>query len=80
VQFARKALSAARDARNLILEVEALALRSLWHCVKLGELDDAEAQLGEALNALGRVDRQRLLAEVSVLAVGSVLQSRGALG
>lgn len=77
VQFARKALAAARDARNLILEVE--ALRSLALALRdIGELDDAEAQLGEALNALGRVDRQRLLAEVSVL-LSNVLQSRGAL-
>jgi serine/threonine-protein kinase len=77
VQYARKALSAARDARNLILEVEALRCLALA-LREIGELDDAEAQLGEALNALGRVDRQRLLAEISVL-LSAVLQSRGAL-
>ncbi len=77
VSHARKALTAARDARNLILEVE--ALRALAMALRdTGELDDAEAQLGEALNALGRVDRQRLNAEVSVL-LAAVLQARGAM-
>lgn len=76
VAHARKALSSARDARNLIIEVE--ALRSLALSLRdIGELDDAEAQLGEALNALGRVDRQRLAAEVPVL-LAAVLQARGA--
>ncbi len=77
VSHARRALAAARDARNLILEVE--ALRALALALRdIGELDDAEAQLGEALNALGRVDRQRLAAEVLVL-LASVLQTRGAI-
>ncbi len=77
VQHARKGLAAARDARNLILEVE--ALRALALALRdIGELDDAEAQLGEAMNALGRVDRQRLAAEVSVL-LAAVLQARGAM-
>lgn len=77
VAHARKALAAARDARNLIVEVE--ALRALALALRdIGELDDAEAQLGEALNALGRVDRQRLAAEVSVL-LAAVLQARGAM-
>lgn len=77
VAHARIALSAARDARNLIMEVE--ALRALALALRdIGELDDAEAQLGEALNALGRVDRQRLAAEVSVL-LAAVLQARGAM-
>lgn len=77
VSHARRALAAARDARNLILEVE--ALRALALALRdIGELDDAEAQLGEALNALGRVDRQRLAAEVLVL-LAAVLQTRGAI-
>ncbi len=77
VGHARRALAAARDARNLILEVE--ALRALALALRdIGELDDAEAQLGEALNALGRVDRQRLAAEVLVL-LAAVLQARGAM-
>ena len=77
VSHARRALAAARDARNLILEVE--ALRALALALRdIGELDDAEAQLGEALNALGRVDRQRLAAEVLVL-LAAVLQARGAI-
>ncbi len=77
VSHARRALAAARDARNLILEVE--ALRALALAPRdIGELDDAEAQLGEALNALGRVDRQRLAAEVLVL-LSAVLQARGAM-
>lgn len=77
VSAARRGLAASRDARNLILEVE--ALRALALALRdIGELDDAEAQLGEALNALGRVDRQRLAAEVSVL-LAAVLQARGAL-
>ncbi len=77
VSHARRALAAARDARNLILEVE--ALRALALALRdTGELDDAEAQLGEALNALGRVDRQRLAAEVLVL-LAAVLQARGAM-
>ena len=77
VAHARMALTAARDARNLIMEVE--ALRALALALRdIGELDDAEAQLGEALNALGRVDRQRLAAEVSVL-LAAVLQARGAM-
>ena len=77
VAHARRALAAARDARNLILEVE--ALRALALALRdIGELDDAEAQLGEALNALGRVDRQRLAAEVLVL-LAAVLQTRGAM-
>lgn len=77
VAHARMALAAARDARNLIVEVE--ALRALALALRdIGELDDAEAQLGEALNALGRVDRQRLAAEVSVL-LAAVLQARGAM-
>ena len=77
VANARRALAAARDARNLILEVE--SLRSLALALReIGELDDAEAQLGEALNALGRVDRQRLAAEVLVL-LAAVLQTRGAM-
>ena len=77
VIHARRALAAARDARNLILEVE--ALRALALALRdIGELDDAEAQLGEALNALGRVDRQRLAAEVLVL-LAAVLQARGAM-
>lgn len=77
VAAARRGLAAARDARNLILEVEALRALALAQR-DIGELDDAEAQLGEALNALGRVDRQRLAAEVSVL-LAAVLQARGAL-
>ena len=77
VAHARMALASARDARNLIMEVE--ALRALALALRdIGELDDAEAQLGEALNALGRVDRQRLAAEVSVL-LAAVLQARGAM-
>jgi serine/threonine protein kinase/tetratricopeptide (TPR) repeat protein len=77
VTHARRALSAARDVRNLILEVE--ALRALALALRdIGELDDAEAQLGEALNALGRLDRQRLAAEVLVL-LATVLQTRGAI-
>jgi ATP/maltotriose-dependent transcriptional regulator MalT len=44
----------------------------------VGELDDAEAQLGEALNTLGRVDRPRLAAQVSVL-LADVLMRRGAI-
>ena len=77
VTAARKALASARDARNLILEVE--ALRSLALALReVGELDDAEAQLGEALNALGRIDRQLLAAEVSVL-LANVLHARGAM-
>jgi tetratricopeptide (TPR) repeat protein len=77
VDAARRALAAARDARSLTLEVE--ALRALALALRdAGEPDDAEAQLGEALNALGRIDRQRLSAEVSLL-LAAVLQARGAL-
>ncbi|MSP90781.1 MAG: serine/threonine protein kinase [Myxococcales bacterium] len=77
VAHARKALAAARDARNLVVEVE--ALRALALALRdIGELDDAEAQLGEALNALGRLDRQRLAAEISVL-LADILQARGAV-
>ena len=76
VAHARKALAAARDARDLVREAEALRTLALALC-DIGEMDDAEAQLGEALNALGRVDRQRLSAEVSVL-LALVLMARGA--
>jgi serine/threonine-protein kinase len=77
VAHARKGLTAARDARNLVLEVD--ALRALALALReIGELDDAEAQLGEALNALGRLDRQRTAAEISVL-LADVLQARGAV-
>ena len=77
VQFARKALTNARLARDLVRESE--ALRTLAVALRdIGELDDAEAQLGEALNALGRVDRPRLAAEVSVL-LATVLMQRGAI-
>ncbi len=77
VASARRGLAAARNARDLIREAE--ALRSLALALRdIGELDDAEAQLGEALNALGRVDRPRLAAEVSVL-LASVLMQRDAI-
>jgi serine/threonine protein kinase/tetratricopeptide (TPR) repeat protein len=77
VSYARKALAAARHARDLIREAE--ALRTLALALRdVGEIDDAEAQLGEALNALGRVDRPRLAAEVSVL-LAAVLKERGAI-
>ena len=76
VVFARKALASARLARDLVRESE--ALRTLAVALRdVGELDDAEAQLGEALNALGRVDRPGLAAEVSVL-LAQVLMQRGA--
>ncbi|MCO4761275.1 MAG: protein kinase [Myxococcales bacterium] len=77
VLHARKALTSARLARDLVRESE--ALRTLAVGLRdVGELDDAEAQLGEALNALGRVDRPRLAAEVSVL-LARVLMQRGAI-
>ena len=77
VAAARKALAASRDARSLVVEVD--ALRGLALALRdIGELDDAEAQLGEALNALGRIDRQRLAAEISVL-LAAVLHARGAM-
>ncbi len=76
VVHARKALAAARNARDLVREAE--ALRALALALRnLGEHDDAEAQLGEALNALGRVDRPALSAEISVL-LSEVLIGRGA--
>lgn len=77
VSHARKALAAARNGRDLVRETE--ALRALALALRdIGELDDAEAQLGEALNALGRVDRPKLAAEISVL-LASVLMQRGAI-
>ncbi len=77
VSYARRALAGARNARDLIREAE--ALRALALALRdIGELDDAEAQLGEALNSLGRVDRPRLVAEVSVL-LASVLMQRDAI-
>ena len=77
VAYARRGLAAARNARDLIRETE--ALRALALALRdIGELDDAEAQLGEALNALGRVDRPRLAAEVSVL-LATVLMQRDAI-
>ena len=77
VAYARRALAAARNARDLIRETE--ALRALALALRdIGELDDAEAQLGEALNALGRVDRPRLAAEVSAL-LATVLMQRDAI-
>jgi tetratricopeptide (TPR) repeat protein/predicted Ser/Thr protein kinase len=76
VRHARKSLAASRDARNLLLEVA--SLRALALALRdIGELDDAEAQLGEALNAVGRVDQHRLAAEILVLQA-AVLQARGA--
>ncbi|HAN30230.1 MAG TPA: hypothetical protein DCQ06_01410 [Myxococcales bacterium] len=76
VIFARKGLASARLARDLVRESE--ALRTLAVALRdVGELDDAEAQLGEALNALGRVDRPGLAAQVSVL-LAQVLMQRGA--
>jgi serine/threonine-protein kinase len=77
VLHARKALAAARDARNLVKEVEALHALALA-LRDVGEMDDAEAQLGEALNTLGRIDQPRLSADLSVL-LASLLQARGAI-
>lgn len=76
VESARRALGAARMARDLVREAE--ALRALAVAQRdIGDMDDAEAQLGEALNALGRVERSRLSAEVSVL-LAEVLMARDA--
>lgn len=76
VAQARRALAMARNARDLVREAEALRTLALSLRAQ-GELDDAEAQLGEALNALGRVDRPALSAEISVL-LSEILVARGA--
>jgi len=77
VSHARRAVHAARDARDFVAEAESLRQLAIAHR-DIGEYDEAEAQLTEAVIAVERVDRPRLGAELGAL-LSDVLLERGAV-